>query len=180
VNRNMLSAALVLAALACGGGEAPAPPPGTPAAQPPAPGTTPAGAPAAATTTGAAAAAAPASAQAAPQDTLGARTGLVREVFAYRSGGRDPLRSLLASGDVRPLLDDLRLTTVVYDARYPARSVAVLRDVSVNKRYDVRVDDELGRLRVIEIRPREVLFSLEEFGVIRQVTLALARQEGIP
>jgi len=177
VNRTMLSATLVLAALACGGGEAPAPPPGTPAAQPPAPGTTPAGAPAAAPTS---TAAAPASPEVAPQDTLVARTGLVREVFAYRSGGRDPLQSLLASGDVRPLLDDLRLTTVVYDARYPARSVAVLRDVSVNKRYDVRVDDELGRLRVIEIRPREVLFSLEEFGVIRQVTLALARQEGIP
>jgi hypothetical protein len=165
--------ALVLAALACGGGDAPAPAPGTPAAQPPAPGATPAGPQAAA----AAGSAAP---ESATQDTMANRTGLVREVFAYRSGGRDPLQSLLTSGDIRPLLDDLRLTTVVYDARYPARSVAVLRDVSVNKRYDVRVDDELGRLRVVEIRPREVLFSLEEFGVTRQVTLALAKQEGIP
>ena len=178
MNRTLLSVTLVVAALACGGNEAAAPPPGTPAEQPPAPGATPAGAPAAAAA--ATVPAVPAAPEGAAQDTTANRTGLVREVFAYRSGGRDPLQSLLASGDIRPLLDDLRLTTVVYDARYPARSVAVLRDVSVNKRYDVRVDDELGRLRVIEIRPREVLFSLEEFGVVRQVTLALAKQEGIP
>ena len=176
MNRRMLPVALILAAMACGGGQAPAPPPGTPAAQVPAPGTTPAGARPAAEVAGAAMAAP----ESAPQDTPASRTGLMREVFAYRSGGRDPMQSLLTSADIRPLLDDLRLTTVVYDARYPARSVAVLRDVSVNKRYDVRVDDELGRLRVVEIRPREVLFSLEEFGVTRQVTVALAKQEGIP
>ena len=29
---------------------------------------------------------------------------LVREVFAYEGGGRDPFMSLLRSGDVRPLL----------------------------------------------------------------------------
>lgn len=166
----MWGVALALVALvapACGGDEASAPVPGTPAAQPPAPGTTQAGGQ-------------PAAADSAPQDTMGSRTGLVREVFAYRSGGRDPMMSLLTSGDIRPLLDDLRLTTIVYDGRYPARSVAVLRDVSVNKRYDVRVDDELGRLRVIEIRPREVVLMLEEFGVTRQVTLALTKQEGVP
>lgn len=175
MNRTSIPLALVLAALACGGEDAPLPRPGTPAAQQPAapPGTPPAAVPTAA-------AGAPAAPDTAAQDTMANRTGLVREVFAYRSAGRDPLQSLLSSGDIRPLVDDLRLTTIVYDARYPARSVAVLRDVSVNKRYDVRVDDELGRLRVIEIRPREVLFSLEEFGVTRQVTLALARQEGIP
>jgi hypothetical protein len=109
-----------------------------------------------------------------------ARTGLVREVFAYSGGGRDPFRSLIASGAVRPLFEDLRLMAVVYDPRYPARSVAVLRDVSVNKRYDVRVDDELGRMRVIEIRPREIVLSVEEFGVERQQTLSLKKQEGVP
>jgi hypothetical protein len=123
----------------------------------------------------------PADSAAAAQDTTANRTGLVREVFSYRSGGRDPFRSLLTSGDVRPLLEDLRLTTVVYDPRYPARSVAVLRDVSVNKRYDVRVDDELGRMRVVEIRPTEVVLAVDEFGTERQVTLALPKkQEGIP
>lgn len=158
--------------LACGGGEE-APPPGMPASEPPPPTPQVSGAPAGAAAT----------ADLGVPDTLAPQqsTGLVREVFSYRGAGRDPFQSLLASGEIRPLLEDLRLMTVVYDARYPARSVAVLRDVSVNKRYDVRVDDELGRLRVIEIRPDEVVFMLEEFGVQRQVSLALRRrQEGIP
>jgi uncharacterized membrane protein len=86
---------------------------------------------------------------------------------------------LLTSGDVRPLPQDLRLMEVVYDPRYPARSVAVLRDVSVNKQYVVRVDDELGRMRVVEIRPTEIVLSVEEF-VERQLTLALKKQEGVP
>ncbi len=167
----LITGALVAMALACGGGDE-TPPPGTPAAtQPPAPGT-----PAAAA---AGQAAAPADSVA--RDTTANRTGLVREVFGYRSAGRDPLRSLLTSGDIRPLLADLRLTTVVYDPRYPARSVAVLRDVSTTKRYDVRVDDALGHMRVVEIRPTEVVLSVEEFGQERQVTLALPKkQEGIP
>lgn len=165
--------------LACGGGEDATPPP--PAGQAPA-------VSGAADTLGGQA---PATAQdpatvqapAVVQDSAvpGPSTGLVREVFSYRGAGRDPFQSLLVSGEIRPLLEDLRLMAVVYDARYPARSVAVLRDASVNKRYDVRVDDELGRLRVIEIRPDEVVFLLEEFGVQRQVTLAVRRrQEGIP
>src|SRR5205807_2762144 len=49
-------------------------------------------------------------------------TGLVREQFAYEGGGRDPFISLLKSGDVRPLIADLKLVTVVYDGVYPARS----------------------------------------------------------
>ena len=40
---------------------------------------------------------------------------LIREVFAYEGGGRDPFMSLLRSGDVRPLISDLKLTTIVYD-----------------------------------------------------------------
>ena len=158
---------LVAVVLACGGEEAP--PPGTPASQQPQ------------TAPAATAVQAPAGADSAARDTTANRTGLVREVFAYRSAGRDPLRSLLSSGDIRPLLEDLRLTTVVYDPRYPARSVAVLRDVSTTKRYDVRVDDALGHMRVVEIRPTEVVLTVEEFGQERQVTLALPKkQEGIP
>src|SRR5262245_1978500 len=66
---------------------------------------------------------------------------LAREVFAYEGGGRDPFVSLLRSGDVRPLIADLKLVTVVYDGVYPARSVAVLRDVITSKRYRVKTGD---------------------------------------
>jgi hypothetical protein len=174
--RGVVAGVLAWAALACGGGPA-TPPPGTPAVQPPPPEQAPA--PQARATDAVSAAAA-----ASPQDSAAAdssaRTGLLREMFAYRGGGRDPFRSLLASGAVRPLFGDLRLMAVVYDPRYPARSVAVLRDVSVNKRYDVRVDDALGRMRVVEIRPQEVVLSIEEFGVEQQQTLTLKKQEGVP
>ena len=106
---------------------------------------------------------------------------LQREVFSYGGSGRDPFISLLRSGDVRPLLEDLRVTAINYNPRYPSSSVAVLRDTTVGQRYTVRVGDELGRLRVAEIRRTEVLVIIEEFGVERQRTLALRRrQEELP
>jgi len=105
---------------------------------------------------------------------------LVREVFAYQGGGRDPFISLLKSGDVRPLITDLKLVTVVYDGRYPARSVVILRDITSGKRYRAKMGDVLGRLRVTQIRPRDVVFTVQEFGTERQQTLSLAKQEESP
>ncbi|MCH8935504.1 MAG: hypothetical protein IIB90_07250 [Gemmatimonadetes bacterium] len=110
------------------------------------------------------------------------RIELSREVFAYRGGSRDPFRSLVESGfELRPFIEDLRLTSVIYDERYPERSVAVLQDLSQARRYNVRVDDEFGRLRVAAIRKYEVVLTIEEFGVPRQVVISLRRrQEGNP
>jgi hypothetical protein len=105
---------------------------------------------------------------------------LLREVFAYEGGGRDPFMSLLKSGDVRPLLSDLKLTTIVYDGRFAARSVAVLRDVTNRRIYRVKTGDIIGRLKVTQIRPREIVFTVQEFGFERQETLSLARQEETP
>ncbi|HTI04385.1 MAG TPA: hypothetical protein VL549_03655 [Gemmatimonadales bacterium] len=105
---------------------------------------------------------------------------LLREVFAYEGGGRDPFMSLLKSGDVRPLISDLKLTTVVYDGRFAARSVAVLRDITNRRIYRVKTGDIIGRLKVTQIRPREVVFTVQEFGFERQETLSLTRQEETP
>ena len=118
-----------------------------------------------------------------PADTAARRdttTVLVREVFAYEGGGRDPFVSLLKTGDVRPLISDLKLVTVVFDGRFPARSVAVLRDVTNGRRYRAKTGDVIGRLRVTQIRPREVVFTVQEFGFERQETLSLGRQEETP
>lgn len=155
---NALGWAGVLALLVgCGGGEVPPPPvggvsdPATPSAAP-------------------------------PQDpTVTAEPiELSREVFTYRAASRDPFRSLVQGGlELRPFIEDLRLTSILYDARYPGRSVAVLRDMTRGERYQVRTDDELGRLRVAEIREHEVVLTIEEFGVPRQVVITLRRrQEG--
>lgn len=105
---------------------------------------------------------------------------LAREVFSYQGAGRDPFMSLLKSGDVRPLITDLKLVAVIYDERYAARSVVVLRDITTSKRYRARVGDVIGRLRVTQIRPREVVFTVQEFGFERQQTLSLAKQEESP
>ncbi len=103
---------------------------------------------------------------------------LSREVFTYRAAARDPFRSLLEGGlELRPFIEDLRLTSILYDARYPGRSVAVLRDMTQGERYQVRADDELGRLRVAEIREHEVVLTIEEFGVPRQVVITLRRRQ---
>ena len=130
----------------------------------------------------AAVAAPPALAQQPERDTTAAQQSisLLREVFAYEGGGRDPFMSLLKSGDVRPLISDLKLTTVVYDGRFASRSVAVLRDITNRRIYRVKTGDIIGRLKVTQIRPREVVFTVQEFGFERQETLSLAKQEETP
>ena len=171
--RNTLSWLVACVGLvACGGEEAP--PPGTPAGGTPTP--PPATSPAT-TATGGDEASAPAAAATEMQD----QGNLSREVFNYRGAGRDPFVSLLKSGDVRPLPEDLRVTTINYDARYPGGSVAVLRDTTMQKRYTVRVGDEVIILRVTAIHTEEVLVTIEEFGVERQMSLRLrGRQEETP
>ena len=123
-------------------------------------------------------------ATAAPRDTTtrpdSASPRLVRETFGYEGGGRDPFLSLLKSGDIRPLLTDLKLVGIYYDGRYPARSVAILRDVTNNKVYRARTGEILGRLKVTTIRPREIVFTVQEFGFERQESLQLAKQEVTP
>ena len=104
---------------------------------------------------------------------------LSREVFTYRAAARDPFRSLVESGlELRPFIEDLRLMSVLYDARYPGRSVAVLRDMAEGTRYQVRADDEFGRLRVAEVREYSVVLTIEEFGVPRRVEITLRRRQG--
>lgn len=122
----------------------------------------------------------PAPQPAARDTTLGQPQTLLREVFAYEGGGRDPFMSLLKSGDVRPLISDLKLTTVVYDGRFASRSVAVLRDITNRHIYRVKTGDIIGRLKVTQIRPREVVFTVQEFGYERQQTLSLGKQEATP
>lgn len=105
-------------------------------------------------------------------------TALSREVFSYRGGTRDPFQSLISANDanLRPFFEDLRLVSVQYDGSFPARSVAVLRDTTLNDRYTIKVGDRLGRLQVMEIRPGQVIFTRQNLGVSEQVVLATRRR----
>ena len=105
----------------------------------------------------------------------GAATQLTfsRETFEYAGRGRrDPFLSLMKSGDLRPLYQDLKLVTVLYDPT-GRNSVAIMRDLSTKDQYRVKVGQTLGRMRVSQIQPKQVVFALEEFGYSRQEVLAL-------
>ena len=98
--------------------------------------------------------------------------GFRREAFSYeRSGRRDPFLSLLHSHDLRPMINDLKLVAVLYDP--VGRSWAVMRDMTTNEQYRVKVGQQLGRMRVTQIHPKSVTFTIEEIGFSRQQTLAL-------
>ena len=150
----LMAACAGLGLAACGGGDE-VPAAGAPAVEPPPP---------------------TAGAPAGEQAPLG-ETQLLREVFSYQGSGRDPFLSLLRSGDVRPLFEDLRVTVITFDARYPGGSIAVLRDTAENRRYTVRVGDELGRLRIVSIQPDAVVVAVDEFGYERQMELRLRRRQ---
>jgi hypothetical protein len=108
--------------------------------------------------------------RAAPTESSG---GFEREVFFYeRSGRRDPFASLMSSSELRPLMSDVKLVAVAYDAT-GRNSVAVLRDVNTKDQYRVRVGNTLGRMRVSAISPKFVTFTIEEFGFSRQENLTL-------
>lgn len=102
----------------------------------------------------------------------GESAGFNREAFQYdRSGRRDPFVSLMASGELRPLISELRITSIAFDPN--GGSVAILRDLGTKEQYRVRVGESLGRMRVAKIAKREITFTIEEFGYSRQETLAL-------
>lgn len=107
-----------------------------------------------------------------PTDSLG-RITLARETFGYPGDGRrDPFASLIATGDIRPMLEDLKLTGVIVSAN-PANSMAMMKDVSTNEIYKARIGSVFGRIRVTAIRPGEVSLAVDEFGFTRQALLTM-------
>jgi hypothetical protein len=98
---------------------------------------------------------------------------VTREVFVYGEGGRrDPFFSLILTEDLRPLLSDLKLVGVLYEPS-GRRSVAIFRDVLTNAQYRVQTGMPLGRMRVVQIKPKGVIFTIDEFGLSRQDSLML-------
>jgi hypothetical protein len=102
-----------------------------------------------------------------------ATSSLSREVFRYEGNGRrDPFLSLLSTGELRPAFNDLKLVAVAYDPT-GRKSVAVMRDISSKDQYRVKVGQTLGRMRVAQIHPKSVTFTIDEFGYSRQDVLTL-------
>lgn len=99
-----------------------------------------------------------------------------REVFTYVPREIDPFASPIESGAIRPLVADLKVVGIIYD---PAgrNSVAVMRDISTMQQYRAKPGQMLGRARVTQIRPQEVVLAIEEYGFSRQETLKLNVQQ---
>lgn len=135
--------------------------------------------PAAADSLGDSAAGRPAADSIARRDSLvrAGETDVMRETFAYDGGSRDPFVSLINSEQAGPEFVDLTLVAIVQDLRYGRNSVAVVRDRNADKRYSVRVGDRIGRMRVAQIRQRDVVFTVEDLGFERQETLSLPERE---
>jgi hypothetical protein len=134
-----------------------------------------------ATAVGAPAAAAPRPEDTAPADSLGdSEASLLRETFTYAGAPRDPFISLIKTAHAGPELGDLQLVGIYEDLRYSGNSIAILREKTKDaKRHKLRVGDQVGRLRVTQIRPKEVVFTIQDFGYERQETLSLRKQEDL-
>jgi hypothetical protein len=104
---------------------------------------------------------------------------MVRETFAYSGSTRDPFNSLLNMAKTGPELADLQLVGIYQNLRTPDASVAVFREKDGGKRHKLRAGDQVGRSRLIQIRDREVVFVIEDFGFERQETLSLRKQEDV-
>jgi hypothetical protein len=102
---------------------------------------------------------------------------VMRETFAYSGGARDPFVSLLNLSSSGPEIADLELVGVYQDLRRSSNSVVVLREKATAKRHKLRVGDQLGRAKLIQIRPRDAEFTIRDFGFERQETLSLRKQE---
>jgi hypothetical protein len=102
---------------------------------------------------------------------------VMRETFAYSGGSRDPFASLLNSTSTGPEISNLDLVGVYQNLRDSDNSIVVLRDKATAKRYKLRVGDQLGRARLVQIRPRDAVFTIRDFGYERQETLSLRKQE---
>lgn len=100
---------------------------------------------------------------------------IMREVFTYSPRGRrDPMASLMSSPDIRPLITEIEVISILYTGS-ASTSLAVLRHLSANPEiiYRVKVGDALGRMRVTAIEPYEVVFTLDEFGFSRTERLSV-------
>ena len=102
---------------------------------------------------------------------------VMRETFAYAGGTRDPFASLLDGSSTGPEIADLDLVGVYQDLRSTGNSIVVLREKATAKRHKMRVGDQLGRARLVQIRPRDAVFTIRDFGFERQETLSLRKQE---
>lgn len=110
--------------------------------------------------------------QAAEPDTI--QLVFEREVFQYpATGRRNPFEPLADGGDAGPRFEQLVFLGAISTSD-PTSSVALLGIRSgdgTDRTYRLRAGQSIGNTRVLEIRPRELVVEVEEFGLTERRTM---------
>lgn len=99
-----------------------------------------------------------------------------REVFDYPGAGRrDPFKPLDTGDELGPRFEDLELSGIIYSPE--AGSIVVLVDRNTMRRYRVWEGDLIGGARLMRVTPDQAVFTVTVFGVSRQETLRVKRND---
>lgn len=103
----------------------------------------------------------------------------VRSYAQYDPSGRrdpfEPMYSKRAEGEqTGPRFDSLTLTGIFLGSG--PNSLAVLEDLT-HRGYFVRLGQQIGNARLVEILPQAAVFEVTEYGASRRVVLRLERTE---
>lgn len=105
----------------------------------------------------------------------------VAGITGYDGGGRrDPFIPLFGeatSGTSGPRFELLKLTGIFRGSR--ANSLVVLEDPS-HRGHFVRLGQEIGSARLVEILPQGAVFEVRDYGASRRVILRLERSQERP
>jgi hypothetical protein len=102
----------------------------------------------------------------------------VRSFAQYDPGDRRdpfvPMFNQAANGDTGPRFETLKLTGIFLGSG--TNSLAVLEDPT-NRGYFVRLGQQIGTARLVEILPQAAVFEVREYGASRRIVLRLERTE---
>jgi hypothetical protein len=103
-----------------------------------------------------------------------------REIFSYPAfQRRNPFRPLTGPGDAGPRFEDLILLGAIVSSN-PSQSVALLGTRGAGAgagevTHRLRAGQMIGNTRIVEVRPREVVVDVQEFGLQERRVLQLVR-----
>jgi len=78
-----------------------------------------------------------------------------------------------------PAVDSSSANAGTQDSAQQAKDLELFREKDGGKRHKLRAGDQVGRSRLVQIRERDVVFTIEDFGFERQETLSLRKQEDV-
>ena len=113
--------------------------------------------------------------QAGPPRPAAADLVFEREVFQYPSfERRNPFRELVGEGS-GPRFESMRLRGIIFVSTDPSQSMILMAAGSAEQPQSrhMRVGEQWGNVRILEIRRNEIVVAVEEFGMTEQRIMQL-------